>query len=59
VVAPTAIAEAVERSLEKLKAPRPALADRVSRAAENILVIHFSFRRRITSYASGLESLRS
>ena len=39
------IAERVERELERLRAARPALAERVSRA-ENILVTHLSCRRQ-------------
>ena len=39
------IAEAVERELERLKAARPHLAGRISRA-ENILVTHLSCRRQ-------------
>ena len=39
------IAEAVERELERLRAARPHLEARISRA-ENILVTHLSCRRR-------------
>ena len=39
------IAQAVERELERLKAARPHLAPRISRA-ENILVTHLSCRRQ-------------
>ena len=39
------VAEAVERELERLKAARPHLAERVSRG-ENILVTHLSCRRQ-------------
>jgi hypothetical protein len=39
------IAERIERELERLKAGRPALASRISRA-ENILVAHLSCRRQ-------------
>ena len=39
------VAEAVERELERLKAARPHLAERIARA-ENILVTHLSCRRQ-------------
>ena len=40
-----AIAERVERELGRLRAARPRLAERISRA-ENILVTHLSCRRQ-------------
>ncbi len=39
------VAERVERELERLRAARPALSSRISRA-ENILVTHLSCRRQ-------------
>ncbi len=45
VLCAAAVAETVERILGRLKAARPRLAERISRA-ENILVTHLSCRRQ-------------